>query len=239
MSLMKLTIFSLVWVALFSLFLIPKYAAAENYPEFPFSKKMSVVVIANDMQVNGLPMRAYQFKTNEDENHIVDFYVKEWGDEMTNVLFGDWRILSHKENGYLMTVQIEQNSSSITHGTLGITPMFDYIKGDGRKMKRALKAVGKNIPILPGSKVVIDTESKEQGKTIRTVLFSNNKSIDRNLSFYINYLEREGWSMLSPDMFEKTKKAVPAIAMNRNGEKFNLSFVRHSGETYGIAMTER
>lgn len=214
-------------------------ANAERFPEFPYSKKMELVTVASNMKVNGLPMRIYQFKTKEEEQHVIDFYTSEWKKEMTDVLFGDWRILSHKEEGFLMTVQIEQGDFPITHGTLGITPMFDYIKGNGNKMKQATQNIGRDFPTLPSTEIMIDTESNEQGKRVRTVLFSNNKSVERNLSYYTTQMERNGWSLLAPGIFDKIRKKVPAIAMNKNGEKMNLSFVRQSGKTYGIAVTER
>ncbi|GAA6136300.1 hypothetical protein NBRC116583_00470 [Arenicella sp. 4NH20-0111] len=230
-------ILTIALIALFGTF--SEAAKAEKFPEFPYSKMMDVVTVANNMKVNGLPMRIYQFKTKEDEAHIVDFYKDEWDTEMTNVLFGDWRILSHKEKGYLMTVQIEQGDYPVTHGTLGITPMFEYIKGSGNKMKKATRSVGRDFPTLPNTKIMIDTEANEQGKRVRTILFSNSNSIDRNLNYYTTQMERKGWSMLAPDMFGKIRKKVPAIAMNKNGEKLNLSFVRQEGKTYGIAVSER
>lgn len=212
---------------------------AEDFPEFPFSKKMDVVFVASEMIVNGMPMRAFQFKTKEDEPHIVEFYQNEWGDEMTDVVFGSWRVLSHRENDYLMTVQIEQGDYALTHGTMGITPTFGYVENSGIKMRKALKSIGAGFPMLSGTKIISDIASNEMGKTSRTVMFSNKKSITRNLDYYIREMKNNGWVMLAPDMFERRRGEIPAFAMNKNGEKFNLSLTRLKGETFGVVVTER
>ena len=211
--------------------------SAKSLPEFPFSKEMDVLVVADEMVVNGIKMRAYQFKTKDDEETVVEFYKKEWGKEMTDVLFGDWRVLSHKENEFLFTVQIEQGNHLLTHGTLGVTPIFEMLEYSDSKLKKINRDIGKKFPALPGTKFINDIKSDDMGRKTRTLLFSNERSIKQNLEFYKNKMQAVGWTLLAPDTMKKSK--FPALAMNRGEQQLNLSFVRESDLTYGVAVSMR
>lgn len=209
-------------------------ANAKGYPEFPYSKNMDVVIVADNMDYNGLEMRAYQFKSKDDEDEIVAFYQSEWGDEMTNVLFGDWRILSHREGDYLMTVQIEQNTMAMTHGTMGITPMFRLVDAGSAHVKKLQSGIGKDFPTPPKSKIINDIKSDDGGIETRTLLFENSQSVRQNLRFYLR-MQSDGWQVLGgpPENINE----VNALAMNKGGKKLNLSFVSRDGKTYGVATS--
>lgn len=210
-------------------------ANAKEYPEFPFSKSMDVVIVANDMDYNGLEMRAYQFKSKDDEADIVAYYESEWGDEMTNVLFGDWRILSHREGDYLMTVQIEQNTMAMTHGTLGITPMFRLVDAGSSHVRKLQAGIGKDFPTPPKSKILNDIKTDDAGMVTRTLMFENAQSVRQNLKFYLRNMQSDGWQVLGgiPEDISDLK----TLAMNKGGRKLNLSFVSKGGKTYGVATS--
>ncbi|GGZ98335.1 hypothetical protein GCM10008090_03460 [Arenicella chitinivorans] len=225
----KISALFIVGVLLFS------DARAKGYPEFPYSKNMDVVIVADNMDFNGLEMRAYQFKSKDDEEDIVAFYESEWGDEMTNVLFGDWRILSHREGDYLMTVQIEQNTMAVTHGTLGITPMFRLVDAGSAHIKKLQSGIGKDFPTPPKSKILNDIKSDDGGIVTRTLLFENAQSVRQNLRFYLRSMQSDGWQVLGGT--PENIKDVNVLAMNKGGRKLNLSFVSRDGKTYGVATS--
>ena len=208
---------------------------AKSFPDFPYSDKMDVLLVADEMIVNGVRMRALQFKTSQDEVHVVDFYKQEWGEEMTDVLFGDWRVLSHRDGDFLLTVQIEQGDHQLTHGTMGITPAFKLAKQSDQKLAKIQKTIGNDFPMLAGTQIVSDIGSKDIGQKSRTLLFSNNKSIRQNVRFYLNKMTSDGWQLLGSNTAEAQQAG--AFALNKGEQKMNLSFVRNEGLTYGVAVT--
>lgn len=210
---------------------------ADDFPKFPYSKDMDVVVVAQEMIVNGVRMRAYQFTSNKGEDHVVDFYNSEWGDEMTDVVFGDWRILSHKEDDFLMTVQIEQGDHPITHGTLGITPAFELANMNSGQLSKIESKVGMGFPMLANSKVVSDITSNDQGRMNRTLIFTNSRSVRQNIEFYLNRLGPKGWEVLGSK--SRAKRGLNALALNKGDEQLNLSFVRKDHKTYGVAVKSK
>ncbi len=213
----------------------PGLLQAKGYPEFPYSDDMDVVVVANNMDYNGLPMRAFQFSSSADEAEVVAFYEREWGEEMTNILFGDWRILSHKEGDYLMTVQIEQNTMAKTHGTLGITPMFKLVDAGSRHVQKLQAGIGKDFPMPPRSEVINDIRADDGGINSRTIMFANSQSVLQNIKFYLRKMQAQGWEILGG--YPESLDNLTALAMNKGGQKLNLSFVSREGKTYGVATT--
>ncbi|WP_147250988.1 hypothetical protein [Arenicella xantha] len=223
------------FLSLIGLLMSCAIVTAKGFPDFPYSKEMDVLIVANDMQVNGIRMRAFQFKTSKDEAHIVDFYKGEWGEEMTDVLFGDWRILSHRDGDYLLTVQIEQGDHQLTHGTMGITPAFKLAEQSDRKLAKLQKSVGKDFPMLPSSQVISDIRSEDLGQDSQTLMFSNKQSIRQNVNFYLRKMMSDGWQLLGSNAEQAAE--LGAFALNKGEQKMNLSFVRDQGVTYGVAVT--
>jgi hypothetical protein len=212
-------------------------ALSKGLPKFPYSDDMDVLIIAKQMVLNGVPMNAFQFSTRKPESEIVSFYEEEWGDgEMTNILFGDWRVLSHRDGDHLFTVQIEQGNSLTTHGTLSVSPMFAVLEKGAKKIGKMVDDIGKDFPVPNGSEFISDMVTDDLGRETRTLFFSNTKSISHNIDYYKNKMvKHNNWAML-PTESTKSKEAG-ALALSKNGKELNLSFVRKSGKTHGIAVS--
>jgi hypothetical protein len=212
-------------------------AFSKDLPKFPYSDDMNVLIIAKQMVYNGVMMNAYQFSTRKSESDVVSFYEDEWGtDEMNNILFGDWRVLAHRDGDHLFTVQIEQGNNLTTHGTLSVSPMFAIVDKGAKKIGKMADDIGKNFPVPNGSKFMSDMVTEDLGRKTRTLMFSNSKSISHNMDYYQNKMvNHDNWSML-PTESTKSKEAG-ALALGKNGQELNLSFVRRSGKTYAIAVS--
>lgn len=229
----KLSLFA--WLSLLQV----GFVDAEDFPVFPVPDFLNVKIVSESMVVNGLPMAAYEFSSNRSSQDVLDYYQSEWGASNTRYVdLGDWRILSHRDGDYLFTIQIEKNTETLTHGTLGITPAFRFLSKSRAKLKQQKKNVGKGFPTLPGTEILNDITALDQGRESRTVMFKNKRSMKSNLSYYENKMRADGWRNLLRNEGEQNR-SINALAMNKSGQEFNLSVSKVQGETHGVAVYVR
>ncbi len=205
---------------------------ADDYPDFPFSKKMNVVIAANSIEYNGIPTQIFQFDTELSLDELTDYYEDQWSD-LNKVDAGDRRILSHREGDYLQTVQIELSNHPTTHGILVSSPVFKLLDQSDTKIKKLRKAIGDGFPSLPNTIFISDIRGEEVAGDSRSLLFLNDYGIRRNIEFYSTKMSAEGWVSIN----QKGLDANPSVlAMNKGGRKFNLSFSRKDDKTHGVAV---
>lgn len=211
-------------------------AQAERFPKFPIEKSMSVAVVAENIAYNGIPTRIYQFNTASSVSDVVEYYSKQWKD-LNEVDSGDLKILSHRDGDYLLTVQIELNSRSAeTHGTLTTSPMFALLEMSNSKLRKQKAQIGKDFPKLPNTYVVSDIKANEIVGESRSLLFSNEYDVERNMRFYRQKFSADGWQELITSAKSNSNLAGNSIALNKHGRKLNLSFSKQAGKTFGVAV---
>lgn len=202
---------------------------------FPYSDDMAVKLVAKEMVVNGIPMKAYQFHTKKSVEDVVKYYTSIW-DDLNDVKFGEWRILSHRENGYLLTVQFENESNIVTHGLLGISPLFDMLEASNSEIKKMVNNVGKGISLPPNSEVINDINSTDLGKDSRTIVFRNKLSVNRNYQYFRTKYSNKGWIDLVTSSTAAKKLKTQALALNKKGQELNISFSKQGAFTYGVLV---
>ncbi len=163
-------------------------------PKFPAPPDTVVNKLGEDMIVNGIPMHIRQFTSKNSVESILDFYRNYWpkgteekpGYTETDILT-PWKIMTRVENGYLMTVQVTEDGDNGSRGMLSMSELPDR---DER-----LPEPGKNFPKMRGSTVINDVQSKDIGKSGRTIQLSNTYSVQTNANFYRNYYMNHGWNI--------------------------------------------
>ena len=149
-----------------------------------------IVIVAQDMVVNGVPMSASELHSKQSPNDVLQFYRREWEARSQRVLEtneGGWRTLATKDGTCFQTVQIRSSNRSETYALLGTTQLSSGV----------VKERGEGFPKLGGSTVYNDIVSKDLGKTGRTLLMANKYSIDTNANFYRNAMSGDGWVSIS------------------------------------------
>lgn len=224
---------TLMLIFIFILAVESCYALGEI--SFPYSDDMKVKLVAEEMVVNGLPMKAYQFQTKKSIEDVVKYYAGIWPD-LNDVQFGEWRILSHRDKGYLLTVQFESDSNKITHGLLGISPLFDLMDASKSEINKMASGVGKGFLLPPNSEVINDITSIDLGKDSRTIVFRNKLSINRNYQYFRTQYSNKGWVDLITSASAAKKLKTQALAMNKKGQELNVSFSKQGSFTYGVVV---
>ena len=182
------------WLIFALLCLYPTILSAA--PDFPPPPQASVEWVGQNMEINGIPSAVRAFHSNKSIEDVVEFYRKEWrnpvGKDMPgyleNIAAAPWYIISRAEKGYLLTVQVQVNERT-GKGSWGYLSLGRLPDMDDFDFER-----GKGIPKMRDSQVLNESTSKDPGKKAKTLLISNNHTIENNIAFYRSHYEGLGWT---------------------------------------------
>ncbi|MEM6998383.1 MAG: hypothetical protein AAF419_00920 [Pseudomonadota bacterium] len=182
-------------------------------PKFPPPPQAKIGILGDDMVVNGIPTEIRQFATSKSIDDVVEFYKELWeGDDKDQPEYTvsdalpPWKIVTHIEDDYLLTVQVASDGKRGSSGYLAVSPLIPEKKPE----------LGKNFPMMRGSKVINDISSTDSGKKGRTLLFRNSNSVQSNANFYKNHFEKRGWAV---EMDNELYKGKTHSLRFRNGNK--------------------
>lgn len=155
---------------------------ALGYPE-----GAQVVVVADNMLFNGVPMASWELRWRESPQRLRAFYRNAWearGDRVVESELGDWKTVATRDGECFYTVQTKAAAGG-TYALIGVT----------RPPENAvLPPPGAGFPMPSGSKVVNDLRHKDKIRNARTLLLGNSFSINANASFYRNAMSGQGWT---------------------------------------------
>ncbi len=198
--------------------------AAPSCASFPVPPNSRIVVVAQDMAVNGVPMSASELHTKQTPSDVMRFYRDEWKSRSQRVVEtneGGWQTLASKDGNCFFTAQIKAGVGSGTYALLGVTQL---VTGTPRPR-------GDGFPKMGGSTVYNDIVSKDLGKTGRTLVMTNTFSADANASFYKSAMAGDGWVSVS-DRKAKIEGSARLVQIWRRGfEEANVVIGTSSDQT--------
>jgi len=176
-------------------------ASAMEWPEFPSPESVSVVIVGEDMRINGLPTKIWEFSTAQPPEEVLSYYRREWkkpavpdSPGFIEEEAGGWQVISRSEDPYLYTVQVVESSMGSSKGFLAVSRPMELV---------GYQADGFAKPA--GSEILSDVFSDDAGKRGRVIQFKNSQSIEANYNFYRNRYLADGWAELSE---------LPAVVVN-------------------------
>ncbi len=206
---------------------------AFEYPEFPAADFMEVKVVAENIQYNHLPMRIFNFRSGQSVEAVRAFYNDEWEGEIAEKDVERWKILSHREGDFLLTVQIRKEQELATHGTLSIAPVFS----DSPELDEEL---GRGVDTMPGAKVINDIQSVDGGKSSRTLVLEHPDSVQRTADYYSALYERQGWNRTLSNVGDLVpgigQVDVRALGFQKGSRRLDMAFSRKEGKTYTVMV---
>ncbi|MFT6704340.1 MAG: hypothetical protein ACI89S_001529 [Gammaproteobacteria bacterium] len=206
-------VISAVW--LMALLSNPLYAGKPSIPDPPDS---TVILVADNLNYNGLPLRTRRFDSSQSMSKVLSFYKRKWAREMDGrpgflqEQSPPWQVLSRIEEGYLLTVQVQPKGKFKSWGYLGVSNMADYL------FDKAPEEV--EFPAMRGSKVTTNLLSKDPGLEAQTVVVQNNYSVDSNIAYYKNHYSGLGWVVAKELSFDQGKNQI--LRLVKNDEEINL-----------------
>jgi hypothetical protein len=203
-------------------------------PEIPHAPDMRIVVVSDHMVYNGIDMATYEISSPHPIEEVLRFYRQAWHGvvaeaPMTMGLDSEqWTVLSHRENEFLVTLQLHPSKPEGVYGYIAVSNLF---RGGRREF-------GRDVLIPAGSKLIQDIVSDDLGRHCRTVVVQNENSVSFNLDFYRQRLLAEGWTEVTD--FSKLPKGMEnpqALMMNRGDDELNLAVTRSAGMSTVVMVT--
>ena len=161
-------------------------------PKFPPPPKAKIGLLGDELVVNGIPTDIRQFATSKSLDDVVEFYKELWEggnkkepEYTISKALPPWTIVTHLEEGYVLTVQVASDGKRGSSGYLAISPLLPDEQ----------PKLGKDFPMMRGSKVINEVFSNDSGKKGRTLVLRNNNSVKSNANFYKKHYENKGWAI--------------------------------------------
>jgi len=174
-----------------------------------------VVIVADDMEFNGIPMAVWELRWKESPERLRDFFRKDWearGDKVFDTETGLWKTIATSEGGCFYTVQT-QAASDGSHALIGVT----------HKPTSARPTNGSGYPMLSGSKVLNDLRHKDGAHNARTLLLTNSFSIDANAGYYRSALGNSGWQTTLDRSVVTSKGPARVLVWKRDLEETSMT----------------
>ena len=203
--------------------------SAAEWPEIPVPESARVVVVGEDMTINGLPAKIWELSSTQSPEEILGYYRKEWknpavpdGPGYIEKEAGGWQIISRSEEPHLYTVQVVESAMGSSRGFLAVSMPMELV---GYQAER--------LPRPAGSEILSDVASDDAGKRGRVVQFRNSQSIEANYSFYRNRYLADGWQELSELPADRNKAL---LLMDKGSGEISIVFNRIHNESYGVLV---
>lgn len=203
--------------------------SAAGWPEFPVPEESKVVVVGDDLNINGLPTRIWELSSTKRPEEILEYYRQTWqkpaepaGPGFIEKEAAGWKIISRADGPYLYTVQVMEADMRSTFGFLAVSQPLE--------LKNHQPA---HFDVPAGGEILLDLASDDSGKLGRVVQFKNSQSIAANYRFYRQRYIAKGWEELSELPVDGTKAL---LLMNKGAGKVSVVFNRVGNESYGVLV---
>ena len=132
-----------------------------------------------------------------------------------------WHLITRIEDGYLMTAQFQQADQGGSWGYLAISPLPDK---DAKAPEK-----GKGFPFMPRSQVLSEMKTDDPGQKARTMVASNDHSVNSNIAFYRNHFLSQGWTMETDRNL--TPGRLHSLVFKSNRKRITIMFIGDENQT--------
>ncbi|MDR0672990.1 MAG: hypothetical protein LBF93_04865 [Zoogloeaceae bacterium] len=176
----------------------PVSLAAPKQTALPVPPSATPEIIAHELRFNGAPMRIVRFAT-ADADDTLKFYRRYFVDHAREGKYTEKGSARRKMIGALMQdkqlINVEMTSAGerTFHVTVSSLDIFQM---------EIPEKLARDIPRMPGSKVVQHQDSRDGAKSNRFVIVQNNQSVEGNAMYLREHYIRQGWRRDSDETIE-------------------------------------
>jgi len=177
--------------------------------ELSYPERAQVVIVADNMIFNGVPMAAWELRWSETPEKLRAFYRSTWetrGNKVTENAMGEWKTVATADGDCFYTVQTKPTATG-SYALIGVTKAPSNANPP---------PPGSGFPTPSGSRVLNDLRHKDGIRNARTLLLANTFSMEANASFYRNAMADHGWQP-TMDRPVGTEKGPARILMWKRG----------------------
>lgn len=203
-----------------------------DWPAIPSPSGAKVYWISEYMEHNTIPMQIRGFDSTEPMQDISRYYEKWFADKVGFGVstVGEARVLGARMGPYQVTVQLR----AVPSGTVGRL-IAAVIYEDGEEAEQRAARVGKGFPRPPGSQVISDTISYDEGQRNRTIMLTNGVSVETNALYLREQMLRMGWTLLQDRTVEGGERS--ALVFRRGREEMVVTIARRD-EYYLVVASQ-
>ncbi|MEE9321479.1 MAG: hypothetical protein V3U76_13595 [Granulosicoccus sp.] len=188
----------------------------------------TTAVVALNTLHNGRVVSISTFETTQPVEQTLAFYRSLWpasvdGPGTLESTVGEWQIISHIDNEYLVALQLKNRADGATSGYLSITQL---VPGG------SIEAVSLALP--PGGELLSTTSHIDTSPQAVTSVVRSNAGVGLVSAFYRDTLEREGWKLVSA----RTNIYPHVLLMNGPGGSLNI-IVSEAQDGSSVAVVNR
>ncbi|MBF0265293.1 MAG: hypothetical protein HQL46_08470 [Gammaproteobacteria bacterium] len=213
-------------VILFIFFVSIGQAYAEDW-SFPAPKGAQVQWVSDETNLNGIKLKGRRFTSTQSVEEIINFYRDLWEQKIAQTEFGEWILLSHKNEELLYTVQVKKGNDGGSTGLLGVSDIAESMKIENRK------ELAKNFPKLHGSQVINDMKMNDPGKDGKLIYLTNKLSVSSNVNYYKNHYKNNDWTVTVDKSLGFS--APHTLVFAKGKDRINMIIARKDGQTNVVA----
>lgn len=203
-------------------------AASElRCPSFPVPSGQ-VSMVAESMQINGVPMTIKELSSKETPQAVLQFYRQRWKSNRFGSfeypLEGWQGAIATLDGQCFYTVQVQSGG----RGSRALLAVSGRRNLSGRDP-------GAGFPKMTGSKVFNDLDHRDGPKSARTVMLANDFSVASNANYYREALAADGWIALIDRSVDTPRGRQHVMVMKRGVEEASLTIGQSGSGTAVIA----
>lgn len=215
------------FVVLLLLLLLNRPANATG-DEDPLADEMPVVAlmpemrgnwVARRMAYNGVPMSIRSFSSKRSAEDVIQYYESRWktftGAHIQRSRADGMETLGVRSDGYYYTVQVRDDGAN-AQGNLVVT----------RDLQKAKPDIETDFPLVPGTEVLVKTESLDVGKRAETVVALSERSVASVSRWMDSELRRGGWT--KQDFGPTTRGPERVMQYQKGAELCQVTLVANS-----------
>lgn len=204
-----------------------------DWPAIPSPSGAKTFWIAQYVEQNTVPMQIRGIESAEPMEAVSRFYEKWFADKVGYGVskVGASRVLGARLGIYQVTVQLRARPEG-TVGRLVAAAIYEQ-EESGQSLRERAERIGKGFPRPTGSQVVSDTLSFDEGQRNRTIVVTNNVSVETNALYLREQMIRLGWSLLQDRTIEGGTRS--ALVFRRNNEEMVVTISRNDGAYFVVA----
>ena len=208
-------------------------APQRDWPQIPSPSGAKTFWIAEYIEQNTIPMQIRGIESEESMEAVSRYYEKWLADKVGYGVskLGASRVLGARLGAYQVTVQLRARPEG-TVGRLVAAAIYDEVKSDQDIQERAAR-IGKGFPRPAGSTVVSDTLSFDEGQRNRTIVVTNNVSVETNALYLREQMIRLGWSLQQDRTVDGGTRS--ALVFRRNSEEMVVTISKRDDGYFIVA----
>ncbi|GAA4029582.1 hypothetical protein [Actimicrobium antarcticum] len=182
-------------------------SADTRWPQPVLPANLDTFSIADQMTVNGLPMRLKGFVSNRRPAEMIDAFRRSLGQPLVDSVVNGKQVLGRAEGGFYITVQIEAAGAG-SKGTVAVTDLAAMSSNHAQQQDADTRWRNR----LPaGSVISSQMTSQENGRAARHMVILNSHSESANRDALLRLMTEDGFALereIRPDA--AMRRSLPA-----------------------------